>query len=179
MFAPVGPVDTWPVVECNGVAYHVAPVYVAPVGLADVEALYDAWECEIPTMDMVDAVWRAADLRLDPYRVARFPNDYANGQSPEAIVKQLEKITRMVDDRPFRILAGTHKDFVRLPSGRIELYGWHDLTGKVIEKGATSHTKAYPLDYSQGARLFRRVEMAVLRPHVLADPQVGMLSSLE
>lgn len=158
---PGGPVESWPIVECNGERWHVAPVYVAPVARADLPALCDAWGCEVPTSALVDAIWRAADLKLNPYglmRNFRIPKDMA---SPEAYASQRRaierEIARVLDGRAdFTILAGSHKDFARLPGGRCDLYGWHTLAGVPIEKGATSHNETY-VDYSQGLRLTRRV----------------------
>lgn len=165
---PVGPVESWPIVELDGERWHVAPVYVAPVARADLPALCEAWGCEVPTSALVDAIWRAADLRLNPYglmRNYRIPKDMA---SPEAYASQRRAIEREVGrvlaergmvasgEYAFNILAGTHKDFAILPGGRTDLYGWFTLAGVPIEKGATSHNETY-VDYSQGLRLVRRV----------------------
>lgn len=160
---PDGPVESWPVVEHAGEAWHVAPVYVAPIARGDVLAVCDAWECDLPTIDLVDAIWRAADLRLDPRRLFRSPNDRANGASLAAYQAQRERIARLVDGQPFTLLAGTHKDFARGPGGRVDLYGWHLLTGAVVEPGRTSHNDRH-IDYSQGLRLVRRVGQPRLRP---------------
>lgn len=166
--SPTGPVESWPIVECNGERWHVAPVYVAPVARADLPALCDAWGCEVPTSALVDAIWRAADLKLNPHalmRNFRIPKDMA---SPEAYASQRRAIEREIRrvtctsgfldsaTLPFDVLAGTHKDFAILPGGRTDLYGWHLLSGVPIEKGATSHNEAY-VDYSQGWRPVRRV----------------------
>jgi len=153
---PEGPVDEWPLVSIDGVAWRVAPVYVAPIGLRDVFALADAWECEVPTRELVDAVWRSADVRLDPWRLTRAPNDYANGQSPEAIAHQRGRLERLLAGRAYRLLVGYAKDFAAT-RGRLDLYGWHQLTGAPIEPGRTSHDASYDGDYSQGLRLVRRV----------------------
>lgn len=163
---PDGPVSSWPIVECNGERWHVAPVYVAPVARADLPALCDAWGCEVPTSALVDAIWRAADLRLNPYglmRNYRIPKDMA---SPEAYASQRRAIEREIERvtggrggqqlPSWEILVGTHKDFAILPGGRVDLYGWHLLSGVPIEKGATSHNETY-VDYSQGWRPVRRV----------------------
>ena len=158
---PTGPVSSWPIVELDGERWHVAPVYVAPVARADLPALCDAWGCEVPTSALVDAIWRAADLRLNPYglmRNFRIPKDMA---SPEAYASQRRaierEIARVLDGRAdFTLLAGSHKDFAILPGGRTDLFGWHTLAGVPIEKGATSHDESY-VDYSQGWRPVRRV----------------------
>lgn len=167
---PEGPVETWPVVTCDGVEWFVAPVHIAPIGLRDVLAEADAWECEVPSRELVDAIWKASDLRLDPWKVARKPNDYANGQSPEAIEKQRARLKDLIAGRDFRLLSGACKDFA-LEQGRLDLYGWHLLTGVPLEPGRTSHDETYPGDYSQGLRLVRRVGHRTLRPtRALAEP---------
>ena len=161
---PEGPVETWPVVPCDGVDWFVAPVLVQPIALRDVLATADAWECEIPSRALVEAIWRASDVKLDPWRLTRVPNDYDNGQSPEAIADHRRRVEAQIAGRDFRLLSGTGKDFV-LHDGRLDLYGWHLLTGEPIERGRTSHDETYPGDYSQGLRLVRRVGWPVLRPY--------------
>ena len=151
--SPVGPVEGWPVVECAGEWWYVAPVYLAPVARCDVLAACDAWECDLPSRDLVDAIWRAADVRLDPWRLTR-PNTLQTGASWAAYVDQRARIERAIDGRS-GLVVGTHKDFALLDGKRIDLYGWHDLTGRVIEPGRTSHNEAH-VDYSQGLRLVRR-----------------------
>ena len=163
---PVGPVDSWPIVECNGERWHVAPVYVAPVARADLPALCGAWGCEVPTSALVDAIWRAADLKLNPHALMRNFRIAKDMASPEAYASQRRAIEREIQRvtggrggqqlPSWEILAGTHKDFAILPGGRTDLYGWHLLSGVPIEKGATSHNEAY-VDYSQGWRPVRRV----------------------
>ena len=163
---PVGPVESWPIVECNGERWHVAPVYVAPVARADLPALCDAWGCEVPTSALVDAIWRAADLKLNPHALMRNFRIAKDMASPEAYASQRRAIEREIQRvtggrggqqlPSWEILAGTHKDFAILPGGRTDLYGWHLLSGVPIEKGATSHNETY-VDYSQGLRLVRRV----------------------
>lgn len=163
---PVGPVSSWPIVECDGERWHVAPVYVAPVARADLPALCDAWGCEVPTSALVDAIWRAADLKLNPHALMRNFRIAKDMASPEAYASQRRAIEREIQRvtggrggqqlPSWEILAGTHKDFAILPGGRTDLYGWHLLSGVPIEKGATSHNETY-VDYSQGLRLVRRV----------------------
>lgn len=163
--SPVGPVTSWPVVECAGQAWHVAPVYLAPVARRDVWSVCDAWECSLPTAELVDAIWRAATVRLDPYKLVRTPNDLANGASMLAYLDQRHRIDRILADvgvGPGDLVVGTHKDLA-VVDGRIDLYGWHTLDGVPIERGRTSHDDAH-VDYSQGVRLVRLVGSQPLRP---------------
>lgn len=163
--SPVGPVTSWPVVECAGVRWHVAPTYLAPVARRDVWAALDAWECELPSRELVDAIWRAAVVRLDPFKLLRTPNDLANGASMRAYLDQRARLERVLADcgvGPFDLVAGTHKDFALVEPGRIDLYGWHTLAGVPIQGPRTSHDEAH-VDYSQGLRLVRRAGQPTLR----------------
>ena len=155
----LGEPDTWPVVALDGTRWYVAPVYLAPVSRGEAEALAEAHGCELPTAALVDAIWTAADLRLSPNHLTR---DYCNPRDMVAYSEQAvaieREIARTLDPEgrdSFDLLAGSHKDFARMPDGRVDLYGWHTLRGVPIERGRTSHGPAY-VDYSQGLRLVRR-----------------------
>ena len=162
--SPVGlaelpPVCEWPVVELDGERWRVAPVYLAPVSRAQAVALAESYGCELPTAALVDAIWAAADLRLSPNHLTR---DYRSPKDMVAYSEQAvaieREIARTLDPEgrdSFELLAGSHKDFARMPDGRVDLYGWHTLRGVPIEKGRTSHGAGY-VDYSQGLRLVRR-----------------------
>lgn len=161
--SPVGPVESWPVVECRGERWHVSPIYLAPVARVDVIEACDAWECDLPSRDLVDAIWRAAAIRVNPWKLTR-PNTVGQGQTWAAYVDQRARIEALVRSEAYArgiapegaLVAGTHKDMALVREGRIDLYGWHQLDGDPIEHGATSHDERY-VDYSQGLRLVRRV----------------------
>lgn len=165
-----GPVDAWPIVHCNGTDWRVSPVYVPTVARMEVPQLCEWWGCEAPSKELVDAIWRAADFKIDPWKVVRPPPRYTNMrsaeaqeahrrnmQSPEALEDQLVKLEKLAADHgDFTLLAGSHKDIAWVAPGKLDLYGWHQLNGKVIEPGRTSHNDSYK-DYSQGLRLVQRV----------------------
>ncbi len=156
---PTGPVEDWPIVECNGELWYVSPVYLAPVARKDIALACKAWGCEVPSKDLVDAIWRAADVRLSPNIFFRHPITASNAASMKAYESQ-RRIIEMRLPETFRLVVGTHKDFAIVDdSGRIDLYGWHQMNGDLIEHGRTSHNASY-VDYSQGLRLVRRVECA-------------------
>ena len=157
--APVDPVESWPIVECDGVAWYVAPVYVAPVARRDVAGLCTEWGCEVPTPALVDAIWQAADLRLDPYRLLRRPMTWANASTMTAFIDQAARIEREIAGRLFALLTGTHKDHATV-NGRTDLYGLHDANGKPIQPFGTSHDGNY-LDCHGGLRLCCRVPTSV------------------
>jgi len=98
----------------------------------------------------VDAIWRAADLRVEPQPMT--PN---KGDDVAQFAEHAELVGRAVGDRPFRLLAGTHKDVVS-SGGRVGLYGWHRADAKPIQGFFAGHALTYR-DYSQGLRLVRRL----------------------
>lgn len=157
--AELGPVEAWPVVECDGERWRVAPVYLAPVSRGSAVVLASAWGCELPTAALVDAIWQAADLRLNPHHLTRdwrSPKDMvASDQQRRAVEREIARLLAEQGRESFELLAGSHKDVARLEKLRVDLYGWHDLSGVPIEKGRTSHAEAY-VDYSQGLRPVRR-----------------------
>ncbi|MHB8107738.1 MAG: hypothetical protein ACYDH4_09990, partial [Candidatus Cryosericum sp.] len=56
----------WVPVTYNGVVWNVSPSYIAPVGIGEAEQLAAQNGCELPTPALVDAIWKAADLKLEP-----------------------------------------------------------------------------------------------------------------
>lgn len=163
------PVESWPIVHYEGTDWYVARVYVPAVARADVPRICEEWGCEAPSKGLVDAIWRAADFKIDPWKMVRPPPPHKNMksreaqeahrknmQSPEALEDQLRKLEKLASEHgDFQLLAGSHKDIAWVTPERLDLYGWHQLNGKVIEAGRTSHNDLY-MDYSQGLRLVRR-----------------------
>lgn len=153
-------VCTWVHVECEGVTWSVAPVYVAPVGIGEADRIAKMNGCELPTPALVDAIWRQADLKLAPLpRDGRSkpPNTYDQKgmASPQVYSDQAGRIYQQYAGKTFRLLAGSHKDVVRI-NGVPGLYGWHRPDGSVLQPPYTKHVLAH-VDYSQGLRLCRRV----------------------
>lgn len=152
---PLPEVDAWPVVELDGVRWHVAPVYLGPASRADALVLATLHGCDLPSPELVDAIWTAADLRLDSRALARVPSAVHAAERHAAHVGA--RVCGYIDlagNVSFRLLAGSHKDWARR-GARVDLYGWHDLEGRPVQPWGTSHSSTY-VDYSQGVRLVRR-----------------------
>lgn len=149
-------VDTsaWVQVELDGVTWAVAPDYVAPVSMAEAEMHAAAAGCELPSPALVDAIWAAADLQLEP-PIRKHNGTAAQMATPEVYADQAKRIQDAIGGRSYYLLAGTHKDIVRTPSG-LAIYGWHRLDGTPIQGVSSVHSPSYK-DYSQGLRLCRRV----------------------
>lgn len=128
--------------------YLVAPTYIYPVGIGEARTLAAAAGCELPTPELVDAIWREADLKVEPLPMA--PN---RGDDAAQFAAHRARVWAQTEGQSFRLLAGTHKDVV-MRGGKIGLYGWHHPDGRIIQPFYTGHALGWK-DYSQGLRLVR------------------------
>lgn len=166
-------------VEFNGETWLVAPEYIGPVGIGEARAIAASLGLELPSSGLVDAIWRAADLRIDP-PVRASDGTPKTMSTPAVFEAQRQRIESIIDGRPFTLLAGTHKDVVTLSNGKPGLYGWNVEIPAAFTKatGVATHTvrgtsgvkvEGGPVvqqefgghgldwkDYSQGLRLVRR-----------------------
>ena len=157
----------WPRVTHEGLTWAVAPRYIHGAAIGDELARQNG--CELPTPGLVDAIWRAADVRCDPNRlVRRHDGTHATMSSESVLADQAERVAREIERASVGLLrvggheplvACTHKDIVRLPSGQVGIYGWHRLDGSRIQPASGVHARGY-VDYSQGLRLCKRVAIA-------------------
>lgn len=175
----VPPENTWVPVETSEGKFLVAPTYIAPVGIGEAGALATRLGYQLPTVALVDAIYKAADLKLDPHPrgvLDKPPSDFTakTMNSPETNIAQLAHIQRQIQaagNPDYKLLAGTHKDVVydKIPFGtnagqmHLGIYGWQLRgTGKPIQGFMWGHNSNYPngddwKDYSQGARLVKKV----------------------
>jgi pimeloyl-ACP methyl ester carboxylesterase len=144
------------------------------------QQIADRFGCTLPTRKMVDAIDRAAEVRLAPHPMTR---------EREAIATFLEYnqiIERERGDRPLGLLViGTKKDIVLTPRiferpQRLAIYGWRQLNGEPIQPLTIVHWNRY-VDYSHGARLVRdQLDLdgkSVKIYELLADPnRCGLVS---
>lgn len=136
-------------------AFLVAPRPIAPVSLEQAVEIARAHGCELPTPALVDAIWRAADLRVAPITRTTAHGTQLEMCDPDLIADQARRIEAQIGGRPFVLLAGSHKDVIVGPDGRVGLYGWHRLDGSPIQPPYFEHAMSWK-DYSQGVRLVRR-----------------------
>jgi hypothetical protein len=140
----------------DGTQWDVSDMYLAPVSIGESERIAKEEGCELPSAALVDAIWQAADLKVAP--LPRSHNGTIQQMATPAVyADQAVRIVKQIEGRVFTLLAGTHKDVVRCPrTGRVGLYGWHRLDGRVIQPLFTGHAASW-IDYSQGLRLCRRL----------------------
>ena len=171
-------------------AFDVMPDYLAigsdedfvrmPMDPYTAQAFCDAFGFTLPTRLVVNQVWAAADVKLEP-RPLTVARDSAVTflQHHRIIEEQLAGTPRGA------FVAGIKKDVVlsnRLLErpARVAIYGWHYPNGEPIQPVYAGHVDWY-VDYSHGIRPVRRrvrvdgAERAF--EQVLADPRLrGLLS---
>lgn len=113
----------------DGQEWLVAPTYFGPVKIGEAKRLASAMGCELPTPGLVDAIWRAADLRVSPALTIQAHDGSESGMnSPEINARVAAAIASAVGERglaaDYRLLAGAFKDVVEV-DGRLGIYGWH------------------------------------------------------
>jgi hypothetical protein len=155
---------------------------LVPMGLPTALDVAAHYGFVLPTRRMVDAIYDAASVKLDPEPL---PAGSAM-RSTAYVVRHDSLITaqRAAKHAPNDALtAGHKKDLVatsRLASapGRVAIYGWHRASHQPIQPLSTVHGAGYA-DYSHGVRLVSRTAYidGIPRPidELLADPQIRPL----
>jgi hypothetical protein len=149
--------------------YYVAPDYLS-VGTNDdwarinitpnaAQQIADSFNCFLPTRKMVDDIYKAAKLKLEPVPMYAFRDSTPTMWHHHLIVEGQRKGRK-------GLIAGIQKDVVI--SGkisrdsrpdRVAIYGWHKLDGKPIQPLYTGHINWW-VDYSQGIRLvYRKIKV--------------------
>jgi len=126
-----------------------------PVDLPRAYEIADEYDMLLPTVDMVDAIWEQADIRLDPQPLPPGPEmtkiSYFRRHN-DLIEDQLSGM-----DTKGKLIAGHKKDLIRVRrnSPKVAIYGWHRSNGKPIQPYSTVHGSYYA-DYSHGLRLISK-----------------------
>ena len=162
--------------------------YLAHMSPNTAQRIADALDCVLPTPKIVDAIYRAAEVKLAP---APIPPSAAMTTAPvfsnhNAVV--LAQRTALLKDHPLgELTAGHQKDVViaaglaSMP-GKVAIYGWHQTNGAPIQPLYLKHAAAW-VDYSQCVRLVQQ-KMTVNGEaksfaEVIADPELSGLISNE
>jgi hypothetical protein len=155
-----------------------------PMSPLTAQAIADRLGCILPTRKMVDAIYKQADVKLQPRPLPAGPQMMSN----DYYARHQELVNAQLADQPLgALVAGDKKDVVisnmlRWHPGRVAIYGWHQAEGKPIQGLSTVHEESYA-DYSHGIRLVAGTmtvdgqEMAVA--DVLKDPSLAELLSDE
>lgn len=176
--------------------FFVTPDYLAigsdadyllmPISPALGQRLADALKCSLPTPKMVDAIYRAAQVKLTPAPIPPSPamTTVAVFSNHNAMV-HAQRAEQLADQPLGALVAGHKKDVVisaRLASapGKVAIYGWHRTNGVPIQPLYLGHAATW-VDYSQCTRLVQQAMEVNGRSTTvagaLADPALcGLLS---
>jgi hypothetical protein len=178
--------------------YYVTPEYLA-IGADDdyflmpmtptlAQRIANKLQCNLPTKKMVDGIYATAAVKLRPQ-----PIPPSGAMITVPVFKQHnDSVWQLRKDQnsahPLGALVGGHKKDVVVtnkinnptPTGRVAIYGWHQLSGAPIQPLYTGHGDTYA-DYSHGIRLVQltmKVDGADKSiTEVLNDPNLaGLLS---
>ena len=178
--------------SAHAIAYDVMPDYLAigsdddfvriPMNPYTAQAFCDTFGFVLPTRRMVNDIWSAADVHLEPRPLTverESPHTFL--QHHRIIEQQLEGTVRGA------FVAGSKKDIVvsnrlRERPNRVAIFGWHYRTGEPIQPLYAGHVDWY-VDYSHGVRPVRRRMRidgtAGTFESILRDPQLRSLLSDE
>ena len=168
--------------------YFVSPDYLS-IGTDDewarinitslaAQKIADSFNCFLPTRKMVDDIYKAAKIKLEPVPMYAFRDSTPTMWHHHLIVEGQRKGRK-------GLIAGIQKDVVisgkisRDPKPeRVAIYGWHKLDGKPIQPLHTGHIYWY-VDYSQAIRLvYRKIRVEkkwMDYTEVLTDPVLKKL----
>ncbi|MCC7402274.1 MAG: hypothetical protein IT214_12405 [Chitinophagaceae bacterium] len=119
------------------------------------QLIADSFQCFLPTRKMVDDIYKAAKVKLEPVPMYAFRDSTPTMWQHHLIIEGQRRGRR-------GLIAGIQKDVVisgkisRDPRpDRVAIYGWHKPDGIPIQPLYTGHVFWW-VDYSQGIRLIYR-----------------------
>jgi hypothetical protein len=174
------------------IAYEVMPDYLAigsdedfvrmPMNPYTAQAFCDAFGFVLPTRKMVNDIWQASSVRVDPHPLTVEREAPATFHQHHRIIEE-----QLAGARRGALVGGIKKDVVvsnklmERPN-RVAIFGWHYPNGQPIQPLYAGHVDWY-VDYSHGIRPVRRVMLidGALRrfEEILDDPQLRNLLSDE
>lgn len=178
------------------VAYRVSPDYLVigadedyflmPVTPGTAQSIADRLDCVLPTRRMVDDIYAAAPLKLEPVPIPPSP-----AMTTVAVFQQhnenirTQRTERLAAFPPGSLVGGHKKDVVITTHmgealGKVAIYGWHRSREVPIQPLYLGHAASW-VDYSHGVRLIQQAltvdGVAMRAEEVLADPVLcGLLS---
>ena len=123
------------------------------------QRIADSFNCFLPTRKMVDDIYKAAVVKLEPVPMYAFRDSSPTMYQHHLIIEGQRKGNS-------GLIAGIKKDVViseriakEKQPDRVAIYGWHKLDGKPIQPLYTRHANWYA-DYSHGIRLvYRKIKV--------------------
>ena len=158
--------------------YFVLPDYLSigsetdfariPLTPMSAQMIADSLHCFLPTRKMVDDIYRAAAVKLEPVPMYALRDSAVTMFHHNLIIEGQRRLRS-------GLIAGIKKDVVltgKVPRDprpdRVAIYGWHKLDGTPIQPLYTGHVNWY-VDYSHGIRLVYRTIYVEGRPMDYVD----------
>jgi hypothetical protein len=146
--------------------YYVAPDYLCldsdddfarvPLSPMTAQPIADSLHCFLPTRKMVDDIYRAAGVKLEPVPLYAFRDSALIFWHHHLIIEGQRKGRK-------GLIAGIKKDVViseklvhDAKPNHVAIYGWHKPDGHAIQPLYTGHINWW-VDYSHGIRLVYRI----------------------
>ncbi|MGA2750402.1 MAG: hypothetical protein ABSG59_16630 [Verrucomicrobiota bacterium] len=160
----------------------------APMTPGTAQRIADQLGCLLPTPKMVDAIYRAAEVKLTPAPIApsaamtTVPVFVAHNE-----MVRTQRLESIEAHPPGALVAGHQKDVVicaklAASPGKVAIYGWHRTNGVPIQPLYLGHADTW-VDYSHGVRLVSQQMLLngsnTTVARVLADPKLLALLSDE
>ncbi len=127
------------------------------------QRIADSFFCFLPTRKVVDDIYKAAKVKLEPMPMYAFRDSTVTMYHHHLIIEGQRKLRS-------GLIAGIKKDVVisekiakDSKTNRVAIYGWHKPDGKPIQPLYTGHVSWW-VDYSQGIRLVYRTIYVNGRP---------------
>ena len=122
---------------------------------ASAEKIADSLQCFLPTVKLVDEIYKQAKIKLEPIPMYAFRDSTPTMYQHHLIIEGQRKGRK-------GLIAGIKKDLVitdklldSAKQNKVAIYGWHLLSGKPIQPLYTGHVYWW-VDYSQGVRLISK-----------------------
>lgn len=170
--------------KTNFATFHVTPDYLAvgrdedhllvPMTPETAQSLADALGCTLPTRKMVDAIYAAATVKLQPIPIPPSP-----AMTTPAVFVQHNEMVRTqratyLREFPLGALVAGHKKDVVLSARlagvmrKVAIYGWHQTNGVPIQPLYIGHASSW-VDYSHGIRLVQQRMTVNGQPMTVAE----------
>ncbi|HET6407339.1 MAG TPA: hypothetical protein VFG14_05615, partial [Chthoniobacteraceae bacterium] len=159
---------------------------LTPLSPISAQQLADELGCLLPTPRIVDQIYSAAALKMDPLPIPPSPAMTTMPIFAEHNTKVRSLRAGDLTEHPAgALVAGHKKDIVITPDlfetpDKVAIYGWHRRDGRPIQPLYTGHGQSW-VDYSHGIRLVSQgmlVDGAARRTaEILADPDLSAMLS--
>jgi hypothetical protein len=161
------------------VTYYVMPDYLCigtdadymrvPMLPVTAQKVADVFDCSLPTRKMVDQIYDAAKVKLEPHGMNKFPNDRKKQDAYAASTQcykdhndEVEKALALESYTLGDLIAGHKKDILIAKAlethpKMVIIYGFHQKSNKgaALQPFSWVHGNFY-VDYSHGVRLVKK-----------------------